>query len=58
MTIVGERDIPRSQWINIASEGASRLLSFYSCLCSTGKEDDDERAGDAIWSIKSQMLLI
>lgn len=58
MMIVGERDIPRSQWINIAPELAFRALPLNSCSCSTGKVNDDCKAGEAIWSMKSQMSLI
>ena len=58
MMIVGAHNLPRSQFINIASEGVSHGSSFVAFLESTGNEDNDERAGDAIWSIKSQMSLI
>jgi hypothetical protein len=54
MMTVGERDIPRSQWINIAPE----VVGLDSDSESIGKADDDFKAGVAIWPIKSQISVI
>jgi hypothetical protein len=56
--MAGERDIPRSQWTNIASQHAEFSFTFVRDSNPTGNADDERKAGKAISSIKSPMSAV